>query len=739
MTPWVLIVQTQPQIAQVLSRFFEQRGDAVTTVFDLGQAATELARQQPDLLVLDLHFPGDEWQGFLSLIRREYPELSIVITSRFPHVDRELKAQEIGVRSFVRQPFTPFLLNKALETSGFSPKPQDAGQPAAALERPTRSPLLTGLRVTGPLLLLALFFALAAAFVISQAVTRLAQNRFDARLAETRLQAADAMVKEEESLLRSLRLVSNVQGVSELVRNQDAERLRLVISPLITPGQEETVEILDVDGISILSAMRSAAGMEYEYSRGRDDFKDLPFVQAVLTAQVDAAGDKHAGLVEVDGRSFFYIASAIYDDDRPIGAALVGRSLESLASRLEQDTLAQVTLYDQAGNPLATTLFDGRDVFPLDQTLLARLEGAAAVSGMIRELQMGGTAYSEVVAPWKARRDLNLGFMSIALPQDFLIRGSQLPRIELFSLVAAGLALVTLTGLYLTGLITAPQRSLVQASAQLAQGDLNVKLDAPGSPEAADMTHTIHSLVTGLQEGMLYRDLLGQSVSPALREQLRESLSSGTLRLDGQEVVATILTSAVNGFSDIAARVEDPVQIFEWLNEYYSQLAPIVAAHSGVIYRLDGDVLVSFFGILPRMMTPIEGAQVACDAAVAMLQAVERLNARRLERGDAPMHTNIGIHTGSVIAGGLGSGDRLHFTLLGEAIDISRHLESLSRDIYHTNGILISQSTMAALNEANGRFHLDALGLHPVRRNAEKILVYRLLSPQSGPENKVTV
>jgi DNA-binding response OmpR family regulator len=57
MTPRVLLVQTQPQTAQFLSRFFEERGDDVTTVLDLGKAATKLAQFKPDLMVLDLHFP----------------------------------------------------------------------------------------------------------------------------------------------------------------------------------------------------------------------------------------------------------------------------------------------------------------------------------------------------------------------------------------------------------------------------------------------------------------------------------------------------------------------------------------------------------------------------------------------------------------------------------------------------------------------------------------------------------
>jgi len=742
MTPRVLIVQTQSQTAQFLARFFEERGDEVTIVLDLGQAAAKLAQYKPDLMVLDLHFPGDEWQTFLSLIRAEYPDLNIVITSKYPDVDRELKAQELGIRAFVRHPFTLYSLNKALDVVGLSSTSETVLSPTTAAPpvQTSRTRISVGLKVTIPLLLLALFIALAAAFVVSQAVVQSAQNRFETRLAETRLLAADAMVREEESLLRPLRLITNVQGVSELTRDGDAERLRLIISPLLDPAEEELVEILGPDGISILSAMSTAGGNRYDYSRGRDVYQNEPFVRATLFARADQLGDKHAGVVNVDNRLYFFVSGAVYDEnDRIIGAALVGRSLESLTTRLQQDTLSRVTFYDQNGQPLFTTLFNLREIFPLAQAQVQDLLGETPVPAIIRELQIEGVSYSEVVAPWRARGDLKLGLLSVAVPQDYLVRGGQLARLEVFGLVAAGLLLVILVGFYLTGLITAPLRSLAQASAQIAQGDLDVKLDESGSDEVAAVAHTFNYMVTGLQEGMVYRDLLGQSASPLLREHLRQSLSSGNLRLEGQEVVATVLTSAVSGFTDMAEKVNDPVRVFEWLNEYFSQIVPIVSANAGVINKFDGDVMVAFFGILPRITTPRESALSACEAAVDILQAVDGLNSRRLERGDPPMITNIGIHTGALITGGLGSGDRVHFTLMGEAVSITRRLELLGRDVIRTNSVLISQPTFAALHESGSQFNLEPIGLHPVKDNAEKILVYRLLSPVADSVSKVRV
>jgi class 3 adenylate cyclase/HAMP domain-containing protein len=676
----------------------------------------------------------------LRLVRVEYPELKIVVTSKYPDVDRELKAQEMGLKAFIRQPFTIYSLNKALDSIGL-PLRHDAVPEPEIIEAPaqtTRVGLPVSIKIAIPLMLLALFFVLASAFVISQMVLQSAQTRFESQLAETRLQAADAMVREEESLLRTLRLLVNVEGLSDLVRAGASEDLRVSTSPLTNPAEEESVEILDSSGTSVLSATSNPERTAYAYSRGRTIHASAEFVQATIAAHTDEMGDKFAGIVEVDGQRYFYVSSAITDvNGQPVGAILVGRSLDSMTSRIQHDTLSSVTFYDPFGRPLSSTLFTERDIFPVALPQVQDLLGDAAIPGIIRELQITNASYSEVIAPWTARGNTNLGLLSIAIPQDFLIRGGQLARFEIFAILTAGMLMILAVGFYLTGLITAPIRRLALASNQIAQGNLDVKLDMKGNDEISAMAHTFNYMVTGLQEGIIYRDLLGQTASPLLREQLRETLSSGNLKLDGQEVVTTVLTSAVRGFTEMAEQINDPTKVFEWLNEYFSQLAPIVTAHAGVVNKFDGDVMVTFFGILPKVLIPKDSAVAACETAIEMIQAIEQLNIRRVERGDPPMVTSIGIHTGNVIAGSLGSSDRLHFTMMGEAVNITRHLESLTREVSRTNGILISQATFAALNECSNQFHLEPIGLHPVKGKTEKIMVYRLLTPVVGPESKV--
>jgi adenylate cyclase len=108
-----------------------------------------------------------------------------------------------------------------------------------------------------------------------------------------------------------------------------------------------------------------------------------------------------------------------------------------------------------------------------------------------------------------------------------------------------------------------------------------------------------------------------------------------------------------------------------------------------------------------------------------MLAAVERLNARRVERGNPPLVTGIGINTGVVIAGGLGSIDRLHYTVIGDTVNTTQRLEDLTRDLGE-NGVIISQHTMLALKTTESNLRLEPLGAKILKGKSEPLPVYRL-------------
>jgi adenylate cyclase len=583
-------------------------------------------------------------------------------------------------------------------------------------------------KITLPYLLLALLVALAGAYIVSRVILDSVEERFTNQLIEAGQLAADQMVQEESRLLETSRLVAHTQGLIEAIAKNDAEQLHRLTLPIAANYKEEAIEILNVKGVALLS-LRHQSGQppeDYAVSQGERTLARLKFVQQVLAQHTDLAGDKFAGLAKVAGQHYFYVASPIVDEKGDlIGVVMAGKSLSTLVRQIKRETLTQATLYNLEGQPLASTLpaLTGDNyALPASQVtdMLARQE---TYSG-IRDLTTGSIDYSEIIGPWQVRDGQDLGLMGIGLAQSLLVHTRQFTRFQIFFLVTITFLVIITVGLYLASRITHPLLRMVQASTEVAQGNLSVQVDSAGNDEVAVLSHAFNQMVSGLREGSLYRDLLGRTVSPQVREQLRQSFASGILQLEGQNALATILISDIRDFTVLSEK-EDPITILNWLNEYFGELVPIIAAHGGVVNGFQGDALLAFFGILPRPLPSQESAERACQAAIDMLAAVERLNARRVERGDPPLVTGIGINTGVVIAGGLGSTDRLHYTVIGDTVNTTQRLEDLTRDLGES-GVIISQQTMRALEAIESNLHLEPLGAKMLKGKSEPLPVYRL-------------
>ena len=726
----VLIFQSDPKSAAALARLFRARGDEAWTARDLEQARALLRQVRPDLLMMDLHFPGNAWLDFLRTLRQDQPRLSIIMTNRHPDLQREMWAQAQGVTVFLREPFTAQWLEAALRRveSGLSPDTRPArgaaaGKPAQSLPR-VRVPVR--LKITLPYLVLAITIALAAAFVISQVMLDSIQERFFNQLLETGRQSSDWMVREENRMLATLRLAANTQGVAQAVQAGDSDGLRNLVLPAIVNAGEETVEFLDMQGVGVLGLRPGGQSGEFDTVRGETFFQSVGFAQAVLQGRSDEQGDKFAGIQQTPFGRYFYVIGPVFDPaGAQVGALLVGKSVDSIAAQMSRDTLGRVTLYDMEGQPLASSLFSGTESFPLARSQVGETLIEQDASTLTRDLTLGGVNYSELLLPWEVRNGADQGVLGVAMEQTFLMRTTQTTRMEIFLLLAGAILLVIAVGVYLSNLITRPLVKLARASSEVANGNLEVKVDSGGDDEVAVLAHSFNYMVAGLQEGSIYRDLLGRTVSPEVREQLRQTFSSGNLRLEGQEAVASVLMTDIRGFTTLSEQAS-PATVFNWLNEYFGKLVPIVVAHGGVVNKFDGDAMLAFFGILPRMLTPRRSAVAACDTALEMLRAIQSLNKQRMQRGDPPLVTGIGIHTGVVIAGGLGTSDRLHYTIIGDTVNSAQRLEGLTRELMDDTGALISQSTYAALGEQQSKYQLEPMGEHSVRGKAERLMVYRL-------------
>ncbi len=733
----VLIVQPDMQASQTLARFLKERGDQVWQADDAEQAQGMLAQVHPDVLFLDLHLTGMAWANLLRQVRSTSPDTHIIATNRHPDLQREMLAREQGVQIFLRQPFTRHWVTQAmtrLERGDLA-----EARPAARAEAQPRVRLPVRVKITAPYMLLALLFAVGAAYLVSRVIFDSLQERFTNQLVSTGKQAADWMVQEENRELETLRLLANTQGVAEAIRGGEAEKLREMVLPVAVNSKLESVELLDAGGTSVLS-LRHGAGApagDYTSSRGDTIFTQWDFVAYVLQGREDNGQDKQAGIARAPWGDFFYVAGPVKAVDSSLaGVILVGKSLATLVRQMRDDTLGDITLYDTHGQLIISTLLQapGVSINLTPQQANEILSGQDQAS-LVRGLNIASSSYSEILAPWEVRGGKDVGIRGVSLAQVTLVRTSQVTRTQIFILVVIAFLLVLTVGFAVANQITRPLLRVVKASSEVARGNLEVKVDVSGDDEVAILAHSFNRMVAGLQEGSIYRDLLGRTVSPEVREQLRETFTSGNLKLEGQEAVATVLMTDIRGFTSLSEKA-DPATVFNWLNEYFSELVPIITAHNGVVNKFDGDTMLAFYGILPRLLPPKQSAYFGCRSAIKMLKAIEKINVRRVERGEPPLATGIAVNTGMVTAGGLGTSDRLHYTIIGDTVNTTQRLESLTRELFNISAVVISQSTYAALGEYRREFRLDPLGPYVVKGKAEQLQVFRLL-PLKAEESTV--
>ena len=368
-----------------------------------------------------------------------------------------------------------------------------------------RFPIRT--KITVPYLILSLILALAAALVITQLVTENVQERFNRQIFESGKISSELIVGYETKLLETRRLLANVEGVPSAILSNDPEALRSLTLGIIANNQQEAVEFLDAQGNHVLSIHHRPGGNPEDYEAstgGQTIFSNLDIVQNVINGLSDSHGDKFAGLVNTDLGDFLYISGPVYNAQNEfVGVVMVGRSLPTIAEDMRGKTFAQISFYDPSGQVIYSTLPFPHDLTPALAVQTISLKDVSSATRDLsnsREMTVSNIPYSEILGSWEVRGGYQLGVLGVALSKNTLVATSTNSRWEIFLLVAFALFLIILLGFNLATSITRPLLRLVQASREVAEGDLNVKLTAKSNDEVSVLTESFNKMVARLNQ-----------------------------------------------------------------------------------------------------------------------------------------------------------------------------------------------------------------------------------------------
>jgi adenylate cyclase len=196
----------------------------------------------------------------------------------------------------------------------------------------------------------------------------------------------------------------------------------------------------------------------------------------------------------------------------------------------------------------------------------------------------------------------------------------------------------------------------------------------------------------------------------------------------------------LQGFSTMSEK-QDPEVLMKWLNTYMEMVTTTVMEHGGVVDDFFGDGVKINFGVpIPRTTEEEIGRDAvnAVTCALAMEAKMSALNATMTAEGFQPLRMRIGIYTGPVVAGSLGSADRMKYTTLGDTVNTAARLESFSKELHlpHLESrpcrILIGESTRRYLGE---QFELQRVGDMELKGKATKITTFCVLGRRAGDSN----
>ena len=191
-----------------------------------------------------------------------------------------------------------------------------------------------------------------------------------------------------------------------------------------------------------------------------------------------------------------------------------------------------------------------------------------------------------------------------------------------------------------------------------------------------------------------------------------------SIKLGGKRAEVTVLFADIRGFTSISEQLS-PVEVTKILNEYFSELVPIIEEHKGILNKFMGDAILAIFG------EPIKNENHPIDAvkcANKMLKKVKLLQEKWLNEGKPKIEIGIGIATGEAFVGNIGSEERLEYTVIGDTVNTASRIENYNK-VYRTN-FLISEETYLKVQK-----YVDVIKIREVsiRGKAKKINIYEVL------------
>lgn len=288
--------------------------------------------------------------------------------------------------------------------------------------------------------------------------------------------------------------------------------------------------------------------------------------------------------------------------------------------------------------------------------------------------------------------------------------------------VALGILAIVIAiagGVAVAGWIARPLRELADLARRIRHGQLDVTVVPRSRDEIGVLARAMRDMVQALRDRDFIRETFGRYVSPELAE--RALRDRDAVQLGGEVREVAMLMSDLRGFSELSERL-GPTAMIDLLNRYLARMTPVIVQWGGTIDEFIGDAIFVLFG---APFGRPDDAERAVRCAWAMQAALAEFNAQNQEHGLPELDMGIGLHVGPVVAGNIGSPERLKYGVVGPAVNLVARVQALTGggEVLLSDALLARVATVVTVTP--GR-------VERVKGAREPVTVHRLLGVEDA-------